>query len=96
MVQEDPALETVPTEYFNERFRLNKSNFLITSNDHAMKLNEDLSRYLEIVESNLAKNIQKNFDFFTQAFKNFDGMKEDMQVIASRAASMRGHNERLQ
>jgi hypothetical protein len=59
-------------------------------------LNENLSRYLEVVENNLVVNIQNNFDFFTEAFNNFDGMKEDMRTIAVKAASMRDHNERLQ
>lgn len=58
-------------------------------------MNEDLARYLEAVENNLVKNIQNNFDFFTDAFNNFDGMKEDMRVIAEKAASMRQHNLNL-
>ena len=48
-----------------------------------------MGQYLEIVESNLVRNISNNFDFFTEAFNNFDGMKEDMRVIAQKAASMR-------
>ena len=54
-----------------------------------MKLNENLNKYLETVESNLVHNIQSNFDFFTDAFTNFDGMKEDLRTISARASSMR-------
>jgi hypothetical protein len=47
-----------------------------------MKLNEDLGKYLETIEGSLIQNIQQNFNFFTDAFNNFDGMKADMAVIA--------------
>jgi hypothetical protein len=54
-----------------------------------------LGRYLEIVEGNLVRNIQQNFDFFTEAFNNFDSMNEDMRVIAEKAMQIRMHNEVL-
>lgn len=58
-------------------------------------LNEALAKHLEAVEGNLVKNIQGNFEFFSDAFNNFDGMKDDMRYIASKAQSMREHNEAL-
>lgn len=48
-------------------------------------MNETLAKYLEAVEGNLVKNIQGNFEFFSDAFNNFDGMKEDMRYIADKA-----------
>lgn len=53
----DPLLKEVPDEYFNENFHLNKKVFLVTSKEQALTLNDDLSRYLEIVENNLVRNI---------------------------------------
>ena len=47
------AVEKVPKEYFNERFRLNKKVFAVTSNEDVMRLNEDLGKYLEIIEGSL-------------------------------------------
>lgn len=71
-------LKDVPNEYFAETFRLNKQVFDVNSSEQAVKLNENLHIYLEIVESNLVTNIQSNFDFFTDAFNNFDEMKLDL------------------
>ena len=47
--------------------------------------NDNVGGYLEIVEDNLVRNIQNNFDFFTEAFNNFDSMKLDMNAIAHKA-----------
>ena len=51
-----------------------------------------MNGYLDIVEGNLVRNIQGNFDFFTDAFNNFDSMQHDMNEIASKAQSMKQHN----
>lgn len=95
MTQEDPELKQVPQEFFNENFRLGKTLFSINSNDQAMKYNENLSKYLEIIESNLVRNIQQNFDFFTEAFNNFDGMKEDLKTISEKAQIMKKCNNKI-
>lgn len=58
-------------------------------------MSENLNKYLDIVESNLVRNIQENFDYFTEAFNNFDGMRENMKVIEQKAVLMRQHNEAL-
>lgn len=94
-VAQDPKLREVPSEYFNESYRLNKSMFQVQSNEQVFTLSDNLNKYLEIVEGNLVRNIQQNFDYFTDAFTNFDGMKEDMMVIQEKASSMRTHNELL-
>lgn len=75
-------MKEVPSHFFNENFRLDKSFFQINENQTAMRLNEKLSHYLEIVEASLVKNISENFDFFTNAFTNFDEMKEDLSQIS--------------
>lgn len=82
-------LKQVPEEFFNETFRLNKNIFKVNSNEQAEELNENLNKYLEIVESNLGRNIQDNFDFFTNGFNNFDGMKEDLRIISEKATNMK-------
>ena len=84
-ITEDPNLKTIPEDYFAENFRLAKSFFAISTKDQSAKFNEGLNKYLEIVESNLVRNIQGNFDFFTDAFNNFDGMKEDLKLISDKA-----------
>ncbi|CDW75065.1 UNKNOWN [Stylonychia lemnae] len=91
----DPNLKQVPDEFFDENFRLNKPFFQISSNDSALKYNESLAKYLEIIESNLVRNIQSNFDFFTDAFNNFDGMKDDLKMISQKAQNMKMHNEKI-
>ena len=60
-----------------------------------MKLNEDLNKHLEIVEENLVKNIQENFDFFTDAFNNFDEMKADLTSIGEKATAMKNCSNSL-
>jgi hypothetical protein len=35
------------------------------------------------------RNISKNFDFFTNAFNNFDGMKEDLASISNSAKNIK-------
>ena len=40
-----------------ENFRINKSIFTIESKDKALQINENLSKYLEIVEGALVQNI---------------------------------------
>lgn len=91
----DPDLKSVPDEYFSESFKLNKNLFKINSGDQAKTLNDNLNRYLEVVETNLVKNIQENFDFFTDAFNNFDGMKEDLRIISEKAMLMKGANAKI-
>lgn len=41
------------------------------------------------------RNIQQNFDFFTDAFNNFDGMKEDLKTISEKASNMKSYNENI-
>ena len=48
-------------------------------------MNDTLSKHLELVESNLVRTIQGNFEFFSDAFTNFDGMKLDMVYIADKS-----------
>lgn len=95
MTQEDPELKQVPQEFFNENFRLGKTLFSISSQEQAVKYNENLNKYLEIIESNLVRNIQQNFDFFTEAFNNFDGMKEDLKTISEKAQAMKKCNNNI-
>eukprot|EP00347_Sterkiella_histriomuscorum_P013600 403364097 len=91
----DSSLMQVPEEFFNENFRLQKTFFNINSKDSAQNYNESLAKYLEIIESNLVRNIQSNFDFFTDAFNNFDGMKDDLKTISQKALNMKRHNEKI-
>ncbi len=58
-------------------------------------MNETLNSYLEIVESHLVKNIQNNFDFFTESFNNFDGMREQMGEIRDKAKNLKEFNQRM-
>lgn len=60
-----------------------------------MKQNQTMNKYLEIVEQNLVKNISENFDFFTNAFNNFDGMKEDLSVISEKASLLKNANDKI-
>ena len=50
-------LKEIPEEFMKENFVLNKSIFKIETKDKAMVMNEDLNRYLEIVEGALVQNI---------------------------------------
>jgi hypothetical protein len=89
------AFKLVPSEYFTEQYRLDKSIFKISTAEEAALLNDGLNKHLEIVESNLVKNISEHFDFFTNAFNNFDGMKEDLVVISEKAHSLKQCNQKL-
>ena len=89
------AFKLVPSEYFTDHYRLDKSIFKISTAEEAAKLNDGLNKHLEIVESNLVKNISEHFDFFTNAFNNFDGMKEDLVVISEKAHSLKQCNQKL-
>lgn len=91
----EEELKTIPKEYFAENFKLNKNVFSVTSSETAVALNDNLSKYLEIIECNLVANIQNNFDFFTDAFTNFDGMKADLQHIKEKAHLVKTSNGRL-
>lgn len=53
----EKLLKKIPEKFFLENFRLDKDVFQINSNDQAMQMNENLSKYLEIIEANLVKNI---------------------------------------
>lgn len=75
----------VPKDYFSENFRLSQQIFTINTPQDAQKQNDNLNKYLEIVEGNLVSNISEHFDFFTNAFNNFDGMKNDLSVISEKA-----------
>ena len=80
----------IPNEYFNQNFRLDSKFFNIKDNNAARNKQEEVSldpfivKYstqLEIVESHLVDQIQKNFQYFSTAFSNFNDMASEMQSI---------------
>ena len=54
-----------------------------------------LSRYMELIDSDLERSISKNFDFFNRAFHNIDEIKGDVRQVAEKSKSIQNATKQL-